>query len=384
MKKITWLLAFTMMFGMLRAQTSKEIFDAALVPKAPLVLYVDGHGVEDNPMTKALKPYITDFQETMAKNAVAAGGDQKKVNEVYETLKANLGLKDDDGVKWQFSVSIGNMQFDAGEPDLSLIDMVFVVELKKALTPEKVKTALLDADKKCGNGDAMDKADFNITERNGAKIFAIDLKETDDTVDFPKEFRNLRCAFLADGKILLFGTEKSVFAALDRIASKTPAEKNPYIKRLFDDNETAFLALGMLPQLKEFLGTQAAKGQEGDPQKTAAKAFVNADGISFTVKQFDDKATVALNLDLGQPEDAALLKGQLWDGMIAPMLPQFKPGIVGALGGEFALLDTLKCTCEAKRMAIAFDVKEADVKTLLNFIKKKNAPQDPAQAPAEE
>ena len=379
MKKITWLLALTMVFGMLHAQTSKEVFDAALVPKAPLVAYMDGTGLENNPLVKALKPYLAEFEAAMAKNAAAMTGEQKKAKEFLETIKKDLALKDDDAVKWQLSVSVGNMQFSGGEPDLNMLDLVGVVELKTALTPDKVKAALLDADKKCGNGDATDKADFNVAERGGAQLLSIDVKETDDTAEWPKELRNLRCAFVAGGKILLFGTEKSVFAALDRIASKTPAEKNPYIQRLFNDKEYAFLALGMLPQLKEFLSAQAAKGQDGDPNKAAAKAFVNADGVSFTMKHYDDKGTVSLNLDLGQPEDAALLKGQLWDGMIAPMLPQFKPMIVGALGGELPLVDTLKCTCDAKRMAITFDVKESDVKVVLNFLKTKAAPQGPAQ-----
>ena len=375
MKKITWLLALTMVFGMLYAQTSKEVFEAALVPKAPLVAYVDVTGLENNPFVKALKPYIIEFQKSIA----TMGGENKKFNEVLDTLKKELELNDDDAVKWQASLSVGDMQFNAGEPDWTKLNVLFAIELKKALTPEKVKTALLSVDKKSGDGDIADKVDFNVTDRNGVKLLAIDIKETDETHDWPKDFRAIRFAFIADGKIMILGAEKSVFPALDRIASKTPAEKNPYIKRLFDDKEYAFVALGMLPQLKELLGAQAAKGMDGDPNKAAAKAFMNADGISFAGKYFDDKATISLNLDMGQAEDAALLKGQLWDGMIAPMLPQMKPGIVGALGGELPLFDTLKCTCEAKRMAIFFDIKEADVKALLNFLKTKAAAQAPAQ-----
>ena len=41
MKKIAWLLMLTLVCGMLHAQSTKESFDAALVPNAPIVVYAD-------------------------------------------------------------------------------------------------------------------------------------------------------------------------------------------------------------------------------------------------------------------------------------------------------------------------------------------------------
>ena len=141
------------------------------------------------------------------------------------------------------------------------------------------------------------------------------------------------------------------------------------------------MAIGMFPQLKNFLSGAAARAQEGDPNQMAAKAMSNADGIAFTTK-VTDKLTIALNLDMGQAEDAAMLKGHMWDAMVAPMLQQLKPMIIGKVGGELPLLDTLKCAVDAKRLAISFDMKETDINNLIKFLKAK-AGDAPAPAPAQ-
>ena len=381
MKKIAWLLMLTLVCGMLHAQSTKEIFDAALVPNAPIVVYADGSGLQDTPFVQLAKKYEVELQALVTNNAAKATGEgQMKMKEFWDSVKKDLGLADDDVVKWQASVGLGGIQFGAGEPDFGQLDILLVAELKKALNPEQVKTALLAADKKCGDGDAEDKADLTVAERNGAKLLSVFIKETDETADMPAALRRLQCGFVGDGKVLVAGPEKSVFAALERIESKTPAPKHSYIQRMFNDKEYGFLAIGMFPQLKTFLSGAAAKGQEGDPGAMAAKAFVTADGISLTTK-VTDKLTIALNLDMGQPEDAAMLKGQMWDAMVAPMFQQLKPMIIGKVGAELPLLDTLKCAIDAKRMAISFDMKETDINTLIKFLQSK-AGDAPAPAPA--
>ena len=380
MKKIAWLLMLTLVCGMLHAQSTKEIFDAALVPNAPIVLYADKSGLQDTPFVKLTKQYEVELQALLTKNAAnAAGEGQMKMKEFWESVKKDLSLADDDVAKWQISVGLGGMQFGGGEPDFGQVDVLVVAELKQALNPEQVKIALLAADKKHGDGDAEDKADLTIEDRNGAKVLSIFIKESDDTADMPAAFRRLTCGFVGDGKILVAGVEKSVNAALERIASKTPAPKHSYIQKMFNDKEYGFLAIGMFPQLKTFLSGAAARGQEGDPGAMAAKAFVTADGISLTTK-VTDKLTIALNLDMGQPEDAAMLKGQMWDAMVAPMFQQLKPMIIGKVGAELPLLDTLKCAIEAKRMAISFDLKETDINNLIKFLKTKGG-EAPAPAP---
>ena len=381
MKKIAWLVMLTLVCGMLHAQSTKEIFDAALVPNAPIVAYADGSGLQDTPFVKLAKKYEVELQALVTTNAAKATGEgQMKMKEFWDSVKKDLGLADDDVVKWQASVSLGGIQFGAGEPDFGQLDILLVAELKKALNPEQVKTALLAADKKCGDGDAEDKADLTVAERNGAKLLSVFIKESDETADMPAALRRLQCGFVGDGKVLVAGPEKRVFAALERIESKTPAPKHSYIQKMFNDKEYGFLAIGMFPQLKTFLSGAAARGQEGDPGAMAAKAFVTADGISLTTK-VTDKLTIALNLDMGQPEDAAMLKGQMWDAMIAPMFQQLKPMIIGKVGAELPLLDTLKCAIEAKRMAISFDLKETDINNLIKFLKTKGG-EAPAPAPA--
>ena len=382
MKKIAWLLMLTLVCGMLHAQTSKEVFDAALVPNAPIVAYADGSGLQDTPFVKLAKQYEVELQAIVTNNAAKAAGEgQMKMKEFWDSVKKDLGLADDDVVKWQASVGLGGIQFGAGEPDFGQLDILLVAELKKALNPEQVKTALLAADKKCGDGDAEDKADLTVAERNGAKLLSVFIKESDETADMPAAFRRLQCGFVGEGKILVAGPEKSVFAALERIESKTAAPKHSYIQKLFNDKEYGFLAIGMFPQLKTFLSGAAARGQEGDPGAMAAKAFVTADGIALTTK-VSDKLTIALNLDMGQAEDAAMLKGQMWDAMIAPMFQQLKPMIIGKVGAELPLLDTLKCAVDAKRMAISFDLKETDINNLIKFLKTKQGGDAPAPAPA--
>ncbi len=382
MKKIAWLLMLTLVCGMLHAQPSKEIFDAALVPNAPIVVYADGSGLQDTPFVQLAKKYEAELQAIVTKNAANAVGDQQtKMKEFWESVKKDLNLADDDVVKWQISVNLGGMQFGAGEPDFGQLDVLLVAELKKALNPEQVKTALLAADKKFGDGDAADKADLTVAERNGAKLLSIFIKESDDTADVPAALRRLQCGFVGDGKILVAGPEKSVFAALERIESKTAAPKHSYIQKLFNDKEYGFLAIGMFPQLKAFLSGAAAKAEEGDPNQMAAKAMSNADGVAFTTK-VTDKLTIALNLDMGQAEDATMLKGQIWDAMVAPMFQQFKPMIIGKVGGELPMLDTLKCAVDAKRMAISFDMKEADINSLMKFLKAQQGGAAPAPAPA--
>jgi hypothetical protein len=372
----------TFVCGMLHAQPSKEIFDAALVPNAPIVVYADGSGLQDTPFVQLAKKYEAELQAIVTKNAANAVGDQQtKMKEFWESVKKDLNLADDDVVKWQISVNLGGMQFGAGEPDFGQLDVLLVAELKKALNPEQVKTALLAADKKFGDGDAADKADLTVAERNGAKLLSIFIKESDDTADVPAALRRLQCGFVGDGKILVAGPEKSVFAALERIESKTAAPKHSYIQKLFNDKEYGFLAIGMFPQLKNFLSGAAARAQDGDPNKMAAQAFVNADGLSLTTK-VTDKLTIALNLDMGQAEDATMLKGQIWDAMVAPMFQQFKPMIIGKVGGELPLLDTLKCAVDAKRMAVSFDMKEADINSLMKFLKAQQGGAAPAPAPA--
>ena len=369
MKKMTWLFVLMMVCGVLFAQSSKEIFDATLVPNAPIVLYADGSGLQDSPFVKLAKKYEVELQAALTKNATNAIGDkQTKAKEFWESVKTDLNIADDDVVKWQASVNRGGMQFGAGEPDFAQLDVLLVAELKKALNPEQVKTALLAADKKCGAGEAENNADFTVAERNGAKLLSIFIKETDDTADMPTALRRLTCGFVGEGKILVAGPEKSVFAALERVESKTSAPKHSYIQKLFNDKEYGFLAIGMFPQLKSFLSGAAARAQEGDPNQMAAKAMSNADGIAFTTK-VTDKLTIALNLDMGQAEDAAMLKGQIWDAMVAPMFQQVKPMIIGKVGGELPLLDTLKCAVDAKRMVISFDMKETDINNLIKFLK---------------
>ena len=380
MKKIAWLLMLTLVCGMLHAQSSAEIFDAALVPNAPIVAYADGSGLQDSPFVQLAKKYEVELQALLTKNAAnAAGHEQMKMKEFWESVKKDLNLADDDVVKWQASVGLGGIQFGGAQPDFGQLDVLIVAELKKALNPEQVKTALVAADKKCGNGDVEDKADLTIAERNGAKVLSIFVKETDETADMPAALRRLTCGFVGDGKILVAGVEKSVNAALERIASKTPAPKHSYIQKLFNDKEYGFLAIGMFPQLKSFLSGAAARAQEGDPNQLAAKAMSNAEGLSLTTK-VTDKLTIALNLDMGQAEDATMLKGQIWDAMVAPMFQQFKPMIIGKVGGELPLLDTLKCAVDAKRMAVSFDMKEADINSLMKFLKAQQGGAAPAPA----
>ena len=171
MKKIAWLLMLTLVCGMLHAQSTKEIFDAALVPNAPIVVYADGSSLQDTPFVQLAKKYEVELQALVTTNAAKATGEgQMKMKEFWDSVKKDLGLADDDVVKWQASVSLGGIQFGAGEPDFGQLDILLVAELKKALNPEQVKTALLAADKKCGDGDAEDKADLTVAERNGAKL----------------------------------------------------------------------------------------------------------------------------------------------------------------------------------------------------------------------
>ena len=149
MKKLTWLFVLMMVCGALFAQSSKEIFDATLVPNAPIVLYADGSDLADNAFVKLTKQYEAELQSVLTKNAANAVGDkQTKAKEFWESVKKDLNLADDDVVKWQVSVNLGGMQFGAGEPDFAQLDVLLVAELKKSLNPEQVKTALLAADKK--------------------------------------------------------------------------------------------------------------------------------------------------------------------------------------------------------------------------------------------
>ena len=158
MKKIAWLLMLTLVCGMLHAQSTKEVFDAALVPNAPIVAYADGSGLQDTPFVKLAKKYEVELQAMVTKNAAEATGDaQMKMKESWDSIKKDLNLADDDVVKWQASVGLGGIQFGAGEPDFGQLDILLVAELKKALNPEQVKTALLAANKKYGDGDLEDK-----------------------------------------------------------------------------------------------------------------------------------------------------------------------------------------------------------------------------------
>ena len=75
MKKIAWLLMLTLVCGMLHAQSTKEIFDAALVPNAPIVAYADGSGLQDTPFVKLAKKYEVELQAMVTKNAAEATGD---------------------------------------------------------------------------------------------------------------------------------------------------------------------------------------------------------------------------------------------------------------------------------------------------------------------
>ena len=178
MKKIAWLLMLTLVCGMLHAQSTKEIFDAALVPNAPIVVYADGSGLQDTPFVQLAKKYEVELQALVTTNAAKATGEgQMKMKEFWDSVKKDLSLADDDVAKWQISVGLGGMQFGGGEPDFGQVDVLVVAELKQALNPEQVKTALLAADKKHGDGDAEDKADLTIEDRNGAKVLSIFIKD---------------------------------------------------------------------------------------------------------------------------------------------------------------------------------------------------------------
>ena len=134
MKKIAWLLMLTLVCGMLHAQTSKEVFDAALVPNAPIVAYADGSGLQDTPFVKLAKQYEVELQAIVTNNAAKAAGEgQMKMKEFWDSVKKDLGLADDDVVKWQASVGLGGIQIGAGEPDFGQLDILLFAELKKAL-----------------------------------------------------------------------------------------------------------------------------------------------------------------------------------------------------------------------------------------------------------
>ena len=97
MKKIAWLLMLTLVCGMLHAQSSAEVFDAALVPNAPIVAYADGSGLQDTPFVKLAKQYETELQALLTSNAAnAAGEGQMKMKEFWESVKKDLGLADDE------------------------------------------------------------------------------------------------------------------------------------------------------------------------------------------------------------------------------------------------------------------------------------------------
>ena len=79
MKKLTWLFVLMMVCGALFAQSSKEIFDATLVPNAPIVAYADGSGLQDTPFVKLAKQYEVELQAIVTKNAAKAAGEGQMI-----------------------------------------------------------------------------------------------------------------------------------------------------------------------------------------------------------------------------------------------------------------------------------------------------------------
>lgn len=346
----------------------------AIVPDAPIVAYGDSTDDEGKPIMAIFETYGVEIQKVWKGIAGrTAGKEATEAADLWLSLMKELNI-DVNPAKSQmnralFSLSFGTLDFKASTPDTSQIDAIFVFEGKgKALTATEVKAAL---EKVYGESEYAQKVDLSIVKKNDVDVLEFSLKNltAEEEQILTSPFRKFGIAFLDGGKTFVIGNESSLGRALDRIASKSVSSVHPYIKKCLGEGND-FLAIAMFPQLRDGLSSATGGEDSGDPTAALMSELVNgAQGMSIVVR-LSDKASVFVNVDLGKPEDAAMLKGQFWDGAAMPMLQQLKPMMLKALVDPFPLLDSIKCVAQESRVTLSLDIVEQDLKKLSAAMKR--------------
>lgn len=373
-KKLGLMLLLTLACSVLLGQGFGGICGYAIVPDAPIVAYGDSTDDEGKPIIAVFETYAAEMQKIWKGVAGrTAGKEATEATDLWLALMKELNI-DVNSTKSQmnralFSLSFGTLDFKAPAPDTSQIDAIVVVEGKgKALAAAEVKAAL---EKVYGESEYAQKVDLAIVKKNDIDVLEFTLKNltAEEERFLTPSFRKFGIGFLDGGKTFVIGNESSLGRALDRIASKTVSSVHPYIKKCLAEGND-FLALAMFPQLKDGLSSAVGGEDSGDPTAALMSEIVNgAQGASIMVK-LSDKASVFVNVDLGKPEDAAMLKGQFWDGAAMLMLQQLKPAMQKALVDPFPLLDSIKCVAQESRVTLSLDIVEQDLKTLSAAMKR--------------
>lgn len=313
---------------------------AGFVDGADVFFFFDPQGVNTSAFSQAV-------QANQSPEVKAAAEEQKaKFTEA-------TGLEEEDLTAIVFSMSLDGIDFESQDPaQLETAKAVLAAELKKSVTLEQVKQALLTM----GESSKGPVPDLNITEVDGMQVLELVGTQTEGGMD--KAYSTLS----EDGKtVLLSFNTASLKEGLNRLASGAPAapsaEMENAVKTLGDRQIRMALVLPAAARAKIQQGVQAGAAQGG--MGAMFMPFAGMTSLLIGV-QTAENLDLTLSLDLGNPGNA-----QQAAGMMQSMLPMMMMGMQQQLGPEaMGLANKIKIAPNGNAVSLNISLTPDDVNML--------------------
>ena len=373
----------------LSAATPEAAMNAIAVPGADGYGYCDYAKAYATPIFKKFEEFAKKLLDVMKDTP---GGVDIKKYEAFEELCKREGFGSDNYQSGAFSMAIGNFiektvkaAMDGGEPNIDFNDLslVFGYSFKKSVSKEGISklakeyAGLYAGDVKETIEELLKKVAVADFAHGGATGFALSFKlDADDLEDMPFDKTPvLALALLADGKVMLFGLEKDVKAAVERANAGTKAEPSAELKKLLDSSigGTPFArrdgyGANVIPKFFRDKMAELEDDMKDFPISgvvPAIKAAKVLQGLRFT-SAYGDKLDFSINFVLDNAESAASLK----DLIQINVLGMAKMGLYQVTGKNTAFAESLAAVVDANSTSINFSITAADLDSFLDFIKK--------------
>lgn len=376
--------------GALHAVTPEAALNAALVPKADLVVSTKDGKINSSAIYKEIKPLFTQLQEEFIKNDATG---YKKLKQ-FETLLKAEGLDEDNIDVSAVSCSLGGLYAkfapllnnNTGEPPQVSFDDISLVSassLKKPVTEDTLKKVVESFAKTFGEKELEELNGLTTKDFTHAGVKGLNLIITPQKDNVPIESLarpvTITLALLADNKVLFLGLEKDVKAAIDRAKAGTKAEVSAELKKLLDTpvaggalaKHDAYFAMVVPKLFRDWVAKTSAQFMDGPmagqlpagvlPGIEAAK---NLQGVRSTAS-YGQKADVNINFVLESPERAKAVK----DLLEINVLGMAKMTLFQMLGKATPFTESLKSSADGSSTTLSCSVTADDCKTFVDFIK---------------
>lgn len=348
----------------------------AILPQADILAIADVGKISDSAFGQAVMEICNAIKgEEWFKKMKEEEGEGFKLSKDAEEFCEKIGIPVNDKafktVVFSLSLNGASAQelFAGSDSALDKLSFLFATEFLKPVKFEAIPGAVADLLK---NTD-QEKFDANKIaikpgQLAGKPCITVDIM--DEESELPAQFRKIVLVFVTD-RIIVVGAERDVTAAVARFNAGEAAPLAPYFQTLKNDG---FIAIRMLPEMKDFFAGQAAE------MPALSKISEGGQGFAITC---DAKENLALSFGctLASNDDAMVLKSQLWDTQLAPMAGFMTAGLKEQYKGVTAL-DSLRGVADNNIFKVTFTISPADVKAY--FEVKKQEILNPPKADAEE